>query len=468
MNTDLTVTHGQMPTKEKAMIKKVLFVLLGCLLASASATAKTVVYSDNLVNETSLGADTNYDLDLQTRGIDSVSAVVTASSASIATASFVDGRVATGTLTVASLSDLTTAYATNKLTVVSKDGISGKMIRLAGIPIIEGQDWYAQSTKALTATAIAAALNAKFSGIILSTAPTGSVIVYSTATTAGKAANSLTYETDTTSITVNAASFSGGKDNAFVILDGTKLTFNVEAGVGGTTAATATNLAAAINANATLAAKMVASAGGSIVYTTATVVGAAGHYGITSSTSSRVVPSGTAFTGGVESAAPISQSNIAVTAHGMSTGYAIYFSTPTGVSLTPLVNNATYYIIKVDANNVKLATSRANAMAGTAIVITSSNSTTTSRTFSLKSANITGSPAYKWRVSNDSTYWVDLSTSTNATGLTVDQVTLGYIFGGTSKAYDLGRIGYRYLRFAVTAPTAGAIWIKNAVIGKQD
>lgn len=173
MNTDLTVTHGQMPTKEKAMIKKVLFVLLGCLLASASATAKTVVYSDNLVNETSLGADTNYDLDLQTRGIDSVSAVVTASSASIATASFVDGRVATGTLTVASLSDLTTAYATNKLTVVSKDGISGKMIRLAGIPIIEGQDWYAQSTKALTATAIAAALNAKFSGIILSTAQIG-------------------------------------------------------------------------------------------------------------------------------------------------------------------------------------------------------------------------------------------------------------------------------------------------------
>ena len=70
-------------TKEKAMKVKLLYILLGCLLAAGSATAKTVVYSGNLADETGLGVDTNYTLDLQSKNIDEVSAIVAASSSTI-------------------------------------------------------------------------------------------------------------------------------------------------------------------------------------------------------------------------------------------------------------------------------------------------------------------------------------------------------------------------------------------------
>jgi hypothetical protein len=75
----------------------------------------------------------------------------------------------------------------------------------------------------------------------------------------------------------------------------------------------------------------------------------------------------------------IGTGNIAITAHGRSTGDATTIST-TGVFPTPtagqtdldtLYHGRTYWIIKVDANNIKLAQSKANALAGTAITYSS-------------------------------------------------------------------------------------------------
>jgi microcystin-dependent protein len=63
------------------------------------------------------------------------------------------------------------------------------------------------------------------------------------------------------------------------------------------------------------------------------------------------------------------------TAHGIYTGEGVYFTT-TGALPTGVTANTLYYAIRVDANTFRLATSLANAVAGTAITTTGSQSGT--------------------------------------------------------------------------------------------
>lgn len=63
------------------------------------------------------------------------------------------------------------------------------------------------------------------------------------------------------------------------------------------------------------------------------------------------------------------------TAHGLSTGDAIYLTT-TGALPTGLSANTLYYIVRVDANSYNLASSRANAYAATKIATSGSQSGT--------------------------------------------------------------------------------------------
>lgn len=62
--------------------------------------------------------------------------------------------------------------------------------------------------------------------------------------------------------------------------------------------------------------------------------------------------------------------NITVTGHKFGTGQAVVYSNGGGTAPTGLVNGTTYYVIRVDANTLKLASSLANAVAGNNINIT--------------------------------------------------------------------------------------------------
>lgn len=61
---------------------------------------------------------------------------------------------------------------------------------------------------------------------------------------------------------------------------------------------------------------------------------------------------------------------ITLTAHGLSEGQAVVYSNGGGTTVVGLTSGSTYFVIPVDANNIKLATTKANALAGTAINIT--------------------------------------------------------------------------------------------------
>lgn len=66
---------------------------------------------------------------------------------------------------------------------------------------------------------------------------------------------------------------------------------------------------------------------------------------------------------------------LTLSAHGLQTGDAVYLTT-TGALPTGLSANTLYYAVKIDANTFNLATSRANAYAGTKIATSGSQSGT--------------------------------------------------------------------------------------------
>lgn len=61
---------------------------------------------------------------------------------------------------------------------------------------------------------------------------------------------------------------------------------------------------------------------------------------------------------------------ITITSHGWITGTPVVYQDGGGTSISPLVDGTTYYVIKTGVNTIKLATTRANALAGTAINLT--------------------------------------------------------------------------------------------------
>lgn len=73
---------------------------------------------------------------------------------------------------------------------------------------------------------------------------------------------------------------------------------------------------------------------------------------------------------GVISAPNITANQIPVTAHGFVTGQKVVYTDGGGTAIIGLTTATNYYVIKVDANTVKLATTAVNAIAGTAIDIT--------------------------------------------------------------------------------------------------
>ena len=66
---------------------------------------------------------------------------------------------------------------------------------------------------------------------------------------------------------------------------------------------------------------------------------------------------------------------ISYNAHPFNTGDRVTYTDGGNAAITGLTDGGSYYVIDVDANTIKLATSEANAMAGTAINITGSSGT---------------------------------------------------------------------------------------------
>lgn len=99
---------------------------------------------------------------------------------------------------------------------------------------------------------------------------------------------------------------------------------------------------------------------------------------------------------------------VSITAHGQVTGAVGQLTTSSSLP-TGLSTSTNYYLIVVDANTIKFASSLANAAAGTAIALTAPGAGT--QTFTPTALSSTGAVA-KLQVSNDGTNFADVTSAT--------------------------------------------------------
>lgn len=132
----------------------------------------------------------------------------------------------------------------------------------------------------------------------------------------------------------------------------------------------------------------------------------------------------------------VTENTITIVGHGFFTGLKVALTgtnLPTGLSATD------YWIIVVDEDTIQVATSLANAVAGTEVDITAAGTTNDA-----EFTPATLSQVVKLQCSNDGTNFSDIS------GKTVTVTSAG------NTVWDLGIVYYKVIRIVVT-PTAGAL-----------
>ncbi|NJO18756.1 MAG: hypothetical protein HC838_00020 [Spirulinaceae cyanobacterium RM2_2_10] len=141
----------------------------------------------------------------------------------------------------------------------------------------------------------------------------------------------------------------------------------------------------------------------------------------------------------------VANDSVSVPNHGYTTGFKVQL-TSTGTLPGGLATSTDYFLIVVDANTLKFATSLANAIAGTAINITNQGSGGAVNTITgvaLAGASVT------FRKSNDGVNWIDIQA---ATAITVDG----------SVMIEQPNVSYRYVK-AVKALTSGQVDLKGLI-----
>lgn len=436
------------------------FVAGGPRLGFAETT-----YAGNLVNDTSVCVDSTYDLNLNTSNIDRLSFVATYSTTAWSAATsptFTPGIKSTASVTVNSYADLIATKASLTIAVMSAStttlrgqGVTINGERFFGSP---GGEWAPVLTATGNAVALAAAIDASanFDAVSVST------VVYATATVVGAAQNAWIITTNSTaSFRLNggtslSSTFTGGRDNARLIVQGVTFTQGTNFTAATSNAVTANAISDALMANATLAALFTSTWNASgIVASTANAAGTGAYtlftstpFGMRLNNSSTV--SETTFQGGSATTISSTTDRLTLTNHKLKTGCGVYLSTGGATAPSGLANGTTYYPIIIDGNTVKLATTKANASAGTAIDITGEG--TQGTTYTLNKIGLSGTPSFMWQVSNDGTNFVTYTpTSSN---VTVSSVTFS---AAGSTGWDFGNIAYKILRLKYLSPTFGGM-----------
>lgn len=194
-----------------------------------------------------------------------------------------------------------------------------------------------------------------------------------------------------------------------------------------------------------------------VVFATSTGVGQ-NAYSITSSSWMALAPSNSIFTGGFASNLD-GTSDVITATNTYGTGQGAYLSVGAGSAPTGLASGTTYFIIPVSIGRTfKLATSAANAVAGTVIDI--STTAAGGGVYTLTATTVTTGAAYTLQGSNDGINWATLP-STGA-------VAVGNPSGVSTLLYDGQFLNVKFFRMNYTKPNAGGLDVDIWVQGKND
>ncbi len=176
------------------------------------------------------------------------------------------------------------------------------------------------------------------------------------------------------------------------------------------------------------------------------------------SNTAKLTPNNSAFAGGVTGKISVTGDSITSVAHGLTTGLGVIYSTAANANtLGGLSFGTTYYAIRIDADQFKLASSAANATAGTAVDISSITEGGTYR-FLAQPWAVATQNGFKWQGSNDGLSFGDLTSSS------ISSVT--FSAAGTT-LFTFPDYAYKYLRMSFTPGATGGLNINAVINGRR-
>lgn len=435
-------------------------IILGGSLAFAQLFPNGSGYSGYLSNESALAYNKQFAIDLAPYDAQTISAEVNYGSATIANVTWVDGAQSTGALTVVDYTKLSSASATAQFTVVSTKTLGGAVLRVGPYTFTSGQEWVKQNTKQLTAAAIASAITTTISGF---SASANNGVVYATAPY-GDAYNYWAFSSNNSSITASAASLRGGRDRAVITINGVTLTSGSDWFASVSSVTTAASIVTALNANTSLSATLRGTSGTTLaadygVVNIKSIYNCAScNYTLTSSTPAALSASFSRLYGGADPQDVLGSSVFTKTApHSLTLALPVLY-TAGSAAIGGLTDQTTYYAIPTTSLKFQLARCSSCAVAGASqdiVVVTSTNTQIASsmHTYTLAPLAISGTPSFKWQVSNDNSNWVDLG---------VSSVTVtSYTYGNAQAGWDFGQMGFRYLRLNALSPSTGGLVLQT-------
>lgn len=370
------------------------------------------------------------------------------------TPSFAGGSAASLTLTVADYLGLHGRASSATITVMSgqNEALAGTYIEINGRRYAQGSQWAVGYTSTATAANIAAAIDAHWEY----SATASSNVITVVAASIGVYANSWTKATSNAAKLAFTA-WSAGQEYGYLSINGTTLTEGTAFTAETSSHVTANAIAVALNANAAIAAivNVSSSVDGTnlgVLTLTADVNGGA-EYPLSVSDAADLVPSANKLGGGKASDVNLAGDYITEVAHGLPLGLGVVYSTGSNKTIGGLTHGGTYYVIPRDADTFQLASSAANADAGTEIDLTSAEDATF--TLTPQPFASAGTDGIKWLGSNDGVSFYDLSTTSvpyHADG--------GAVISFTDYAYQ-------WLRLSFTKPTLGALDVNAVFTGRK-
>ncbi len=436
--------------------------------AGALQPAGPGAYSGNLVNEAGLAYSNTFLLDMAQYNAREVSVQTIFSTVTYTSPTISDGRTSSGTVTVVDYTKLSSATATNQVTVTTNSfGSTLPNLIVGNCSLTMGKDYSRGATRNATATNLATAINA-CNPLIAASASAN--VIYTTATY-GSYANSYAFVSNNSSITVAAATMTGGQDNACLTINATSICAGANFTAATSSVTTASRIVTAINANTTLAAIVVASstinnaAAYGVLTVTSLLNGTAYNYAFTSSdqTNLKVKDSGGLLIGGLDSGFTLSSKKITGSSAVLTRGLPVLWAIGSNSAIGGLTTGTTYYAVPAGGNSFFLAKYSTSAVAGLSAdyaTVTSTTSGSTNHNYTLAPLAWAGSATYIWQTSNDNSTW--------STAPSTGTVTLSSSTSFSPLSTNWGVLGYRYLRLNFTAQTSGATALQVPVYLKQD
>lgn len=370
-------------------------------------------------------------------------------------------------------------------------GADPVFVQVNGVKFLNNADFYTGHKASNTAQNLEQAINASSATTLCTATGTQSGVVLLTTISSGSWTKFPLFTSSQTALTLSYVSttfsgstisaFAGGQDNAVLTLAGRAFTQGTSWYAQASNTDTAKNLSDYImstSLSSILITTWTINGTWGIIYATSVLNGTASNFSLGSSTQAIMVVSGVSsttvsastgafgraistMTGGTDIGFSTITSIISITGHGYSTGMAVLLTTAaTSDTNFSLYAPATYYVIIVDSNSIKLAAASTAAVAGSYIPLTKLSTGTAGHTFTLTPVPIADSWSGWFQVSND-------STTATWTNLPIATMTFVSPFVSSTTYTDIGDTNARYLKFTVNGSTCGAANIRVTINSKN-